>query len=225
MMIEPAVSQPSQISSPTPGPFFQPNKRFKSVPSEGNVSVALPDESSQKALNPSLARDGLLKMRRDFKFFAKSLKAEQLLKAKLASVADADDRPTFFFGQLPGEDTTANETTQDVLAGLEGTQAFWKMVESPECGIPTPNGVKLSSNSDATETDNEDEVSQHKVESKLQVEAVVTTLSGELSRSTVPCSMPNTLLYSGRKNVTERQTYAGLKTMPPGSYRRYKVMS
>lgn len=36
--------------------------------------------------------------------------------------------------------------------------------------------------------------------------------------------MPNTEMISVRKNVTSRQTYAGLKTMPPHAYERYKML-
>ena len=37
--------------------------------------------------------------------------------------------------------------------------------------------------------------------------------------------LPRTNMISMRKNVTERQTYAGLKTIPPGSYDRFKVLN
>mmetsp|Transcript_31637 Transcript_31637/g.39385 ORF Transcript_31637/g.39385 Transcript_31637/m.39385 type:complete len:126 (-) Transcript_31637:160-537(-) len=37
--------------------------------------------------------------------------------------------------------------------------------------------------------------------------------------------MPNTHMISCRKNVTQRQTYAGLKTIPVGSYERFKVLN
>jgi hypothetical protein len=37
--------------------------------------------------------------------------------------------------------------------------------------------------------------------------------------------MPNTMMISSRKNVMQRQTYAGLKTMPPGSYVKVKMLN
>lgn len=61
---------------------------------------------------------------------------------------------------------------------------------------------------------------------KTKEEAVVMKASSDgQTRSISTIQMPNTQLFSGRKNVTERQTYAGLKTMPPGSYRRFKAVS
>jgi len=36
--------------------------------------------------------------------------------------------------------------------------------------------------------------------------------------------MPNINMLSKRKNVMQRQTYAGLKTMPAGSYLKVKLM-
>ena len=37
--------------------------------------------------------------------------------------------------------------------------------------------------------------------------------------------VPNTMITSHRKNVMDRQTYAGLKTMPPGSYEKLRMLN
>jgi hypothetical protein len=46
---------------------------------------------------------------------------------------------------------------------------------------------------------------------------------GQIEPTTLEHELPNTMMTSRKKNVISGQTYAGLKTMPPGSYSKIRV--
>lgn len=184
--------------------------------SNEHVSVTMPISNPEIA--PKSVDVSLLKMRRDFKLFSKRVKAEQRLKVNPS--LEEEDKPTFLFGNIQKGEELANENTAEVLAKHAAPNNFWDSLKLQETALLS--SAITSNLNDVTETVVDD--SDEKVSMEAREEVGVTTICCE-SRPISNLQMPNTQLFSGRKNVTERQTYAGLKTMPPGSYKRFKAVS
>ena len=119
------------------------------------------------------------------------------------------------------------DTTSDLNVELEAvdTDAFWARF-----------GAELKRRADDGEVEDEDEDASHTITEDFSTRGEGSPcISGPQPREeeVAPTSterpaqdyLPNTQLFSERRNVTQRQTYAGLKTMPPGSYERFKVMN
>lgn len=186
-----------------PPRFFAPPRP---TPNEQIKDSVLPKHLNQEDINRKRTLGEIL--RKDFEKFAKSAEVSTFKCDRALPLYDTG--PTFVFvrdgSHLPLAKEFPFKTSDDEFDSVEKFDPLSFAVHKP--GIATMFEADVS-----WLAKDQQPPKPHKRLRQL----------GQIEPTTLEHELPNTMMISKKKNVVNGQTYAGLKTMPPGSYSKFRV--